>query len=64
MTRTTWIYRCLRNFRTGIEGLISFLKRALGLDRCTWKGAESFASYVMTSVIAGNLLTLARYQLA
>ncbi|MGQ0813906.1 MAG: ISNCY family transposase [Gemmatimonadota bacterium] len=64
MTRSTWIYRCLRNFRAGIEGLISFLKRALGLDRCTWKGAASFASYVMTSVIAGNLLTLARYQLA
>lgn len=64
MTRSTWIYRCLRNFRAGIEGLISFLKRAFGLDRCTWKGAESFASYVMASVIAGNLLTLARHLLA
>jgi len=64
MTRSTWVYRCLRNFRAGIEGLISFLKRALGLDRCTWKGAESFASYVMASVIAGNLLTLARHLMA
>ena len=64
MTRSAWVYRCLRNFRAGIEGLISFLKRALGLDRCTWKGAESFASYVMTSVVAGNLLTLARHLLA
>lgn len=61
MTRSTWVYKCLRNFRAGIEGLISFLKRAFGLDRCTWKGAESFASYVMASVIAGNLLTLARH---
>ena len=64
MTRSTWVYRRLRNFRAGIEGLISFLKRALGLDRCTWKGAPSFASYVMASVVAGNLLTLARHLLA
>lgn len=64
MTRSTWIYRCLRNFRAGIEGLISFLKRALGLDRCTWKGEESFSSYVLASVIAGNLLTIARHLLA
>lgn len=63
MTRSTFIYRCLRNFRAGIEGLISFLKRVFGLDRCTWKGADSFASYVMASVIAGNLLTLARHML-
>jgi transposase, IS5 family len=63
MTRNAWVYRCLRNFRAGIEGLISFLKRAFGLDRCTWKGADSFASYVMASVIAGNLLTLARHML-
>jgi IS5 family transposase len=64
MTRSAWVYRCLRNFRAGIEGLISFLKRAFGLDRCTWKGAESFGSYVMASVIAGNLLTLARHMLS
>ena len=61
MTRSTWVYRRLRNFRAGIEGLISFLKRALGLDRCTWKGEESFACYTLASVIAGNFLTLARH---
>jgi IS5 family transposase len=64
MTRSTWVYRCLRNFRAGIEGLISFLKRALGLDRCTWKGEDSFACYALASVITGNLLTLARHLLA
>jgi IS5 family transposase len=60
MTRSSWIYRSLKKFRAGIEGLISFLKRAMGMDRCTWKGEDSFASYVMASVLAGNLLTLAR----
>ncbi len=63
MTRSTWIYRRLRDFRAGIEGLISFLKRSFGLDRCTWRGSESFASYVLSSVIAANLLTLARHLL-
>jgi IS5 family transposase len=64
MTRSSWVYRRLRNFRAGIEGLISFLKRAFGLDRCTWRGAESFASYVLGSVLAANFLTLARHLLA
>ncbi len=64
MTRSSWVYRRLRNFRAGIEGLISFLKRAFGLDRCTWRGVESFASYVHASVLAANFLTLARHLLA
>ena len=64
MTRSSWVYRRLRNFRAGIEGLISFLKRAFGLDRCTWRGAESFASYVHASVLAANFLTLARHLMA
>jgi IS5 family transposase len=64
MTRSSWVYKRLRDFRAGIEGMISFLKRAFGLDRCTWGGAESFAAYVQASVLAANLLTLARHLLA
>jgi IS5 family transposase len=64
MARSSWVYKRLRDFRAGIEGLISFLKRAFGLDRCTWRGAESFASYVQASVLTANLLTLARHLLA
>jgi IS5 family transposase len=61
MASSTWVYRQLRNFRAGIEGMISFLKRVFGLARCTWKGAESFASYVGASVVSANLLLLARH---
>jgi IS5 family transposase len=61
MASSTWIYRQLRNFRAGIEGMISFLKRIFGLGRCTWKGADSFASYVGASVVSANLLLLARH---
>ena len=64
MTKSSWVYRRLRKFRAGIEGMISFLKRAFGLRRCTWRGELSFASYVQASVLTANLLTLARHLLA
>ena len=64
MVKSSWVYKRLRNFRAGIEGTISFLKRALGLDRCLWRGLESFKAYVYTSVLAANLLMLARHVLA
>lgn len=64
MVKSTWVYQRLRDFRAGIEGVISFLKRAFGLDRCTWRGELSFRSYVWSGILAANLLTLARHQLA
>jgi transposase, IS5 family len=64
MVKSTWVYRKLRDFRAGIEGVISFLKRAFGLDRCTWRGELSFRSYVWSGLVAANLLTLARNALA
>jgi len=63
MVKSTWVYRQLRDFRAGVEGMISYLKRAFGLDRCTWKGHFSFRSYVWASVVSANLLTLARHLL-
>ena len=64
MCRSNWVYKQLRNFRAGIESGISWLKRSLGLDRCLWKGFESFKSYVWASIVSANLLTIARKQLA
>lgn len=60
MCRSKYVYRKLRRFRAGIESGISWLKRCLGLTRCNWKGWESFKSYVWSSIVAANLLTLAR----
>jgi len=48
----------------GIESVISLLKRAFGLDRCTWKGATGFVAYVRMGVLTANLLILARHRLA
>ena len=60
MCRSHYVYRRLRRFRAGIESGISWLKRSLGLSRCTWKGWRSFKSYVWSSIVAANLLTIAR----
>jgi IS5 family transposase len=61
MVTQTWLFKKLRDFRAGIEGIISFLKRVFGLHRCTWKGEASFASYVGASIVSANLLLLARH---
>jgi IS5 family transposase len=50
MVKSAWIYKMLRNFRAGIEAGISTLKRAFGLDRCTWSGWGGFKQYVWSSI--------------
>lgn len=64
MVRESWIYKKLRDFRAGIEGVISFLKRVFGLGRCPWKGPDGFRAYVRASVLSANLLLLARHRMA
>ena len=64
MCRSEYVYNKLRRFRAGIESGISWLKRSFGLTRCTWKGFESFKCYVLSSVVAANLLTMARKKMA
>lgn len=64
MVRSSWVFKRLRRFRAGVEGCISYLKRCFGLDRCTWRGGRAaFGSYIWSSVVAANLLTLARHLL-
>ena len=64
MARSRWVYKMLRNFRAGIEAGISCLKRAFGLDRCSWSGWGGFKQYVWSSIVSYNLLVMARIQLA
>lgn len=61
MAKSPWVYKQLRNFRAGIEGCISFLKRVFGLDRCTWRSLDSFHAYTWASVVSFNLLVIARH---
>lgn len=64
MCRSLYVYKVLKKFRAGIESGISWLKRSFGLGRCLWKGHDSFKSYVWSSIVSANLVTLARKQLA
>ena len=64
MAKSPWVYRLLRNFRAGIEANISVLKRAFGLDCCTWSGWRGFLSYVWSAIIAYNLAVMARVLIA
>jgi len=64
MVKNSWVYKKLRNFRAGIEGIISFLKRAFGVGRSRWKGLRAFKASAMSAVVSANLLTLARHALA
>ena len=63
MAKSNWVYRKLKNFRAGIEANISTLKRAYGLDRCSWSGWEGFKQYVWSTVVSYNLLVLAKLKL-
>jgi transposase, IS5 family len=63
MVKRTWLYQRLRHFRAGIEGIISFLKRCFGWDRCAWRSYGSFRAYTWGSVLAANLVMLARHTL-
>jgi IS5 family transposase len=53
-------FEALRNFRAGIEGNISELKRAFGLSCATWKGHDGFCAYVWSSVLSYNLMRRVR----
>lgn len=60
MVKSSWVYHRLRNFRAGVESVISFLKRGFAMGRCTWRSLRSFKSYVWGSVLSANLLTVVR----
>ena len=64
MCRSSYVYKRLRCFRAGIEAGISLIKRCFGFSICTWKGYRSFKSYVWSSIVSVNLLTLARAEIA
>jgi IS5 family transposase len=60
MVKSLWVYRKLRNFRAGIEATISRLKRAFGLDRCSWSGWLGFRQYIWSAIVSYNVLVLGK----
>lgn len=56
----SWAFKLGQQFRAGVEGSISFLKRALGMFRCMNKGWKHYVATVGAIVLTHNLLILAR----
>ncbi|MDY6842344.1 MAG: ISNCY family transposase, partial [Pseudomonadota bacterium] len=50
----------LRDFRAGVEGNISELKRAFGATKAKWKGHDGFKAFVWAAALSYNLVRLAR----
>jgi IS5 family transposase len=55
ITSSKSIEERLKKWRSGIEAVISNLKRGFNLFRCSWKGEEHFKQKVFWSIIAYNI---------
>jgi IS5 family transposase len=55
-------FRAGRNWRAGIEGRISGLKRRHGLERCRYRGDDGMERWVSWGVIAHDLRMIAQHQ--
>ena len=64
MVKNKRVFKKLRNFRTAIEGTISFLKRCFGMRRCLWKSFDGFKRYAWGATLSANILLLARHLVA
>ena len=63
MASSPRVYRRLRNFRAGMEAVVSYLKRCFGLRRCNWRGLAQFRAFVWSAVVTHNLWVIARHKL-
>jgi IS5 family transposase len=53
----------LKKWRSGMEAVISNVKRGFNLFRCDWKGREHFDAKVLGSVIAYNIRVMTGFML-
>jgi transposase, IS5 family len=51
----------LKKWRSGIESVISNLKRGFNIRRCNWKGETRFRAKVLWSVLAYNITRMAEW---
>jgi len=64
LVSSTKLNRLLRNFRAGIEGCISFLKRTFGFSRVIDRSLETFNAALHMGAFAYNITLLARMSIA
>lgn len=56
-------FKALPNFRAGVEGNISELKRAYGATKALWKGLDGLKAFVWSSALSYNLNRMAKLKL-
>ena len=54
-----WVEAKLKRWRSGIEAVISNLKRGFRISRCNWKGLAHYGQKVFWSVIGYNIRVMA-----
>jgi IS5 family transposase len=64
IAESPFVETALMQWRSGIEAVISNLKRGYNLARCTWKGWEHFQRKVYWSIIAYNIRVMTGHMLA
>jgi IS5 family transposase len=55
IAKNKWVENKLKRWRSGIEAIISNLKRGFQIRRCTWKGLAHYGQKILWSVIGYNL---------
>jgi transposase, IS5 family len=55
IANSKWVENRLKRWRSGIEAIISNLKRGFQIRRCTWKGLAHYGQKIFWSVIGYNL---------
>ena len=55
IVKNKWVERKLKRWRSGIEAIISNLKRGFQIRRCTWKGLAHYGQKVFWSIIGYNI---------
>ena len=55
IANSKWVENKLKRWRSGIEAIISNLKRGFQIRRCVWKGLAHYGQKVFWSVIGYNL---------
>ena len=63
MVKSNWVYEKLINWRTGIETVISFLKRCFDLNKALWSDFDGVKKSVRCGIVSYTLTVLARMEI-
>ena len=55
IVKNEWVETKLKRWRSGIEAIISNLKRGFEIGRCTWKGFAHYGQKIFWSIIGYNI---------